>query len=226
MTCGTVYPRNPWGRGYRKERNGEDWALPALEDPRDPLEPRRLEGMVEGSWKRGPLPWCLDDMHPLAFPRAVMVAGLAELANLDTSVTEVDCGFLQLPIDTSQMADPRFLQDAPPWAWLGSVARGTEVVVKGCRPRRESFSATIPEAPPLSLIIEGSRQDVEFRLTKLYLCPEQGEVFASWSAEALLPRVYIPGLHKRIPITVDWPGHGTFDYPVAPASRPPLPSVA
>ncbi len=218
-----LYPRNPFGLGYR---HGEDllaWELPQIEDPTDPLTPERFARIEEEGWVAAPLPWCLDEVHPATFPRVAMIAGMGPPLDHPTPLPEIARGFLAepLPPADSMRLDPRFLQDAPPWGWLGSLAAEDEIVLAGCLPRGEVFTARPPARPGCDVVIDGVVSAVDLRPTRLVVRPELRDLLVVWVADVPLPRPFIPGVHRRIPIEVRVEGHEPVAYPTAPVpSRP------
>ena len=104
-----LYPRNPFGRGYLVDPGPvEDAALemPNLEDPSDLLSEERLVVRDPRLWWRQPLPWALDFVHPVTFPRIYFHEGTD--AWLPGSGKTIPCpksgGFSSAALDPSSVS--------------------------------------------------------------------------------------------------------------------------
>jgi hypothetical protein len=216
VLLGNVYPRNPFGRGYRRGTQDGTWELPQIEDPRDFTTADRLERVATDDWTSGPLPWCLDEVHTTTFPRCALVPGLGASTRRD-DIAEVSRGFLRAPPEGDELGlDTSFLQDAPPWGWLDRLDVGAEVEVRGCLPDGETFAMRLPPAPPFYLTVDGVEGELPLRCTRLTIRPEAREVLVSWTGDVVLPRPFLPGIHARIPIAVRMAGLDAVPYPTPP----------
>lgn len=218
-----LFPRNPSGLGYRTTKDDGTWDLPLVEDPDDRLTAERLERIADESWLAAPLPWCLDEVFTPTFPRVAMIAGMGPPVADRSALLEVRRGFLATPPPASDALtlDPRFLQDAPPWGWLDALRPGDAITLSGCLPRGATFAARVPTTPASEVVIDGRRVDVELRATRLVVRPDAGEILVVWTADVDLPRPFVPGVHRRIPIELRSDGADPFAYPTPAApSRP------
>lgn len=187
-----LYPRNPFGLGYRTSRDDGTWELPQVEDPEDRLTAERLERIAEEGWLAAPLPWCLDEVFTPTLPRVAMIAGMGPPVADPSALPEVRRGFLATPppAPDALTLDPRFLQDAPPWGWLDALHAGDEVSLAGCMPRGATFVARAPAPPESEVVIDGRTILLDLRATRLVVRPDVGEVLVVWTADVDLPRPF------------------------------------
>jgi len=208
-----LYPRNPFGRGYLVEP-GEvpGMTMPTLEDPSDRLTAERLIVRDPELWYRQPLPWCYDWTHPVMFPRVVFVGGGADAwypGPEDTEMPEVARGLLE-PGYRSRSADgrifsdhrQRFLQGASHGFTFTELAAGARVTLKGLHPERPAIGFELPPEPKLALLVEGKRKHVTPRLHHVVCRPAEERLTMVWGVTSRLPRAFLPGIHKHIPLAV------------------------
>jgi len=222
LTSGRAYPRNPFGRGYRCGTADGAWELPQLEDETDLLTAERLERIAAGDWACAPLPWCLDEVHAVTFPRCTLLPGLGPDVAGQGEVAETTRGYLrERRTDPEPAVDTRFLQDAPPWAWLAGLGAGTDIEVRGCLAMGQPLALAMPGSPAFSATIDGRDVDLDLRPARLVIRPQHDELVVHWCGDVVLPRPFLPGVHKRIPISVRIHGCDSVPYPTPPvAPRP------
>ncbi len=193
-----VYPRNPFGLGYRATPGDATWDLPQIEDPDDPITEERLERMGTEGWESGPLPWCLDETLAIAFPRIALLPGMGPEIADPSRLAEIARGFLTLPLPAAAggTLDSRFIQDAPPWGWVSSLAPRTVVEVRGCLPRNEVLALELPAAPPFFVKVDGLASELEVRPARLTVRPDTQEIAVLWTADLALPRPFRPGVER------------------------------
>ncbi|WP_437287019.1 DUF2169 family type VI secretion system accessory protein [Sorangium sp. So ce406] len=220
-----TYPRNPLGKGYLVELAPLHGAeLPNLEDPRDRLTAERLVTRDPALWYRQPLPACFDFVPPLAFPRHLGFGSSVEPwfpAPDDEQLPEVRLGVLPAGYRAARAPglSPRFFQEAPPGFVLDSV-RGDEVVhIEGMHAERPSIEFTLPRAPSIEFTLEGRRVPVVPRTHTILVEPAVERVSLVYGATVGLPRTFVPGIHKYIPIAVTVDGDRPIHYEAPPTLR-------
>lgn len=209
-----LYPRNPFGRGYLVEP-GEvpGMTMPTLEDPSDRLTADRLVVRDPRLWYQQPMPWCYDWTHPVMFPRIVFVGGGADAwypGPEDTEMPEVARGLLEpgyrskLGGDAGIFSDERqrFLQGASHGFTFTELSAEARVTLKGLHPERAVLDFELPRAPKLALLMEGKRKRITPRLHHVVCRPAEERLTMVWGVSAKLPRTFLPGIHKHIPIAL------------------------
>ena len=224
-----LYPRNPFGKGYlvcRGEVPGVE--MPNLEDPDQLLTDETLVTGDPAAWHRQPLPWSLDWTHPSTFPRNTWFAdGVRPWFPCpdDAALTEVKRGLL--PADfrarmtdrhLADGPDPRFFQEASVGLSVTGLGGGEPVELRGMHPDRPLIRLSLPSAPALAVEVDGAAAALPSTLHSVAIRPEQGSVTLLHVALMALPRVFLPGIHRRIPIraSVDHDAPFSFDTPAAP----------
>jgi hypothetical protein len=71
----------------------------------------------------------------------------------------------------------------------------------------------------VALAVEGRRLEVDVRVQAIELATHTRELFMTLGFDVELPRGFIPGIHKRIPIEVELEGRGPAAYPTPPTIR-------
>ncbi len=216
------YPRNPWGKGYLVLPGPvEDLELPNLEDPDDLLTPERLVVGDAARWWRQPLPWCHDLVHPMTYPRYLYFLPQMDAwhpAPGDEQLPEVRRGFLgrgcraiMRQRETSQGPHMLFRQEASHGLRFASLEPGTPVSLEGMCPDGREVSFEVPPPPRVDVQIEGT-QSPPARLTNVVCRPAEGKVLLTYAATCKLPRVFIPGVHKYIPLSAQINGGAPVEY--------------
>lgn len=225
-----LYPRNPFGKGYLVEPGPvPKMEMPNLEDPDDCLTADRLIVGDAKLWYRQPLPWCFDWVHPIAFPRQIFFAAEVDAwfpGPEDAQMPEVRRGFLPAGYRTAMSQrqfvegpDPRFYQGASLGLVLPRLAEEEIVTLMGMHPVEPSLRFALPRPPRLEIIAEGNRQAVPARLHTVVCKPEEKRVSLLWAGHRLLPRPFLPGIHKRIPVAVSVNGDAPVPYQTPPTYR-------
>lgn len=225
-----MYPRNPFGKGYLVEP-GEvpKLAAPNLEDPKDLLTPDRLIVKDPRVWYKQPLPWHLDWVHPMSFPRNVHFAGGMDAwfeGPEDASMPEVARGFLMPNYRQvmearalEQGPHPCFFQGASHGLVLPSLQGAEPVVLTGMHPEQEELRFSLPRPPDLRITIEGDEQAVQPRLHHVVCRPTENRVTAVWGGTREMTRMFIPGIHKHIPISLSVDGDTPVSYETPPTLK-------
>lgn len=208
-----MYPRNPFGKGYFVVNDRFDGIeLPNLEDPDDLLTDERLIVVNPRMWPYQPLPWTLDWHHPLMFPRYVYLGADARSPAPDDELKEVARGFLERGCRAAirQAIDRR---DAESEAWLpyyqeaslgmvfDSLEAGCPIAIEGMHPERRRIAFELPAAPTIELAVEGQRESVGPHPTQVVIEPAADKLSVVYFARtSSLPRAFVPGIHKHIPV--------------------------
>lgn len=207
-----LYPRNPFGKGYVVlDKPVEDGIeLPNLEDPGDLLTPERAIVRDPAQWWRQPLPWSLDHLHPLQFPRYVYFGTDAWFPGPDDiTLPEVRRGFIvpgyrelysHRHITVGRIAAPA-LQEGSLGMTFAQLAVGTPIEVVGMHPEGRACAFEVPPAPELELAFDDDVQRVPPQLTNLVIHPAEHKVICTWVGHRTqMPRKFIPGIHGKIPL--------------------------
>ncbi|MBL4682987.1 MAG: DUF2169 domain-containing protein [Nannocystaceae bacterium] len=207
-----MYPRNPFGKGYVvHEEPFPGIELHNLDDPQDPLTAERILVKDPRQWWKQPLPWSLDWVHAIQWPRIALVGADAWFpAPQDAVVDEVRRGFL--PKDWRKIMRgatphfqpaPIFFQEASYGMTFAELREGTPITVDGMHPEGRTITFKMPAEPRLQIHIEGQREVLPSQLTNLVIHPADGKVTMTYSTStAKLPRVFIPGVHGKIPLSM------------------------
>lgn len=204
-----LYPRNPVGKGYLALPGPvPELELPNLEDPADLLRPERLIAEGPENWHRQPLPWCFEWMVGLTFPRCCYVGLDAWYPAPDgPQLTEVARGFVPQHFKQRLAQMPElvvgFQQEASLGMVFGSPLAGQRVEILGMHREERSLSFVVPQPPRMEIEVEGSSELVEARLVNLALYPSEKRFTMTYSARNRgLPRLFVPGIHRIIPLAV------------------------
>lgn len=216
-----AYPRNPFGKGYAVgELHADEIELPQLEDPDDLLTPERLLVTEPAHWWKQPLPWSLGWVAARMFPRFVHFAGTDEdwfPAPADELLAEVRRGLLGKGFrDGPRSVREAFYQEASLGLSLQQLTQGAPISLEGARPEGERLALTLPAPPKLTVEIATTREAVKPALHSLILRPEANELCLVYGAVMKLPRRFIPGIHKKIPIALSVDGDEPIRYVTPP----------
>jgi hypothetical protein len=221
MTHPGCYPRNAYGLGYATRGFGADegvW-LPNAEDPAQLIEPGNLIARPDRWWEQ-PLPWCFEALHPTMFQRYSSFLGLAppHVPPEDESMPEVrdrylPAGYRSRWKETGVPAIlPGFLQFGSHGLVLTDVLEGTPVRIEGMHPAFPVVGFKVPKAPRVEWEIAGERSEGRVRLQTVHCRPNDQLVSFTYASDAMLPRRFIPGVHKHIPVAVRIDGGGPVRY--------------
>jgi hypothetical protein len=223
-----MYPRNPFGKGYLVESGAvEEMFLPNLENPRDLLTPGRLICGDPRAWWRQPLPWCFEWTHPATFPRYCWLGSEVDAWHpgpQDERLPEVEAGIL--PRGYRDRLGRRPLSDGPhpPFKQGGSAGLvfrdlkgGEPVTLTDMHPERRRIVFRLPERRPLvALAVEGRVHTPEVRLHHVVCRPAEERMNLVYRVSIPTPRVWLPGIHKHIPIAVSVDGDDWIEYESPP----------
>ncbi len=203
------YPRNPVGKGYLVLPDPVDGVeLPNLEDPADLLCAERLITRKPELWCRQPLPWCFDWTVGLTFPRYLFMGVDAWFSPPDDSaLPEVQRGFIPADLRRKLEKDhdlaAGYLQEASLGMVVGTPLSGQPITLSGMHPEEPTIRFTVPPAPSIEIEIEGERAALPPLLTNLVIFPAERKLTVVYCAKTKgLARVFIPAIHKNIPLAV------------------------
>lgn len=211
-----AYPRNPLGKGYLvlPAAGADGLEMPNLEDPDDPLTPERLVVGDPRAWWRQPLPWCMDWVPATFFPRMKLFAAQADpwfAAPEEVELQEEKRGLFPRGLRAAmrreaeaqgvQTIHPRFSQEASPGLVCARLPVGALVEVEGMTEGPTRF-ALPDDVPAVTFHLEGTRAAVRPRLHSLEILPGHGLAHMVWGATIALPRGFVPGVHREIPVAV------------------------
>jgi hypothetical protein len=203
-----LYPRNPVGKGYLVLTDPIDGVeLPNLEDPADLLTAERLCTRKPELWHRQPLPWCFEWTVGLTFPRYLFMGIDAWFpARDDSDLPEVRRAFIPADLRRRLEKDHDLAAGYQQEASLGMVVdtplSGQPVTLTGMHPAEPTITFTVPPAPSIEIEVEAERAAPPPLLTNLMIFPAEKKFTALYFAKTKsLPRVFIPGIHKNIPIS-------------------------
>jgi hypothetical protein len=84
---------------------------------------------------------------------------------------------------------------------VGAPLPGLPVTLTGMHPEEPTIAFTVPPAPSIEIEVEGERAPLPPLLTNLVILPAEKKFTAVYCAKTKgLQRVFIPGIHKNIPI--------------------------
>lgn len=219
-----AYPRNPAGKGYVViDEPYEDLELPHFEDPDDLLTPARLVTGDPRLWWKQPIPWTVDAIHATMFPRCVLFIPNCDAwfpGPEDATLPEVRRRFLMPGYRTlmnqrenSDGPHQRFYQEASPGLVLQDLAGGTPVRIRGMHPVEQDLRFRLPYPPTIELEADGHRQMLPPRLTTVVCRPGERKLTMTFAATTDdLPRDYLPGIHKHIPLSARVNGGSPVHY--------------
>ncbi|MEZ4453355.1 MAG: DUF2169 domain-containing protein [Nannocystaceae bacterium] len=207
-----AYPRNPFGRGYVVvDAPCEGIVLPNLEDPEHLLAPETLITGDPRRWFTQPLPACLEFTNALMFHRLCWLGGEAWFHPPEgTQLAEIAAGVL--PRDFHRLRGhlvdaPIVLQEGAIGQVFAPLAGGTPIVVEGMSPDRPELRFALPAPPHLEFELEGTFARAEAVLTNVLVEPDHARVSLTYVARlTALPRVFIPGIHAKIPLALEVDG--------------------
>lgn len=209
-----LYPRNPFGVGYLCTADPLDAArLPNFEDPDDLLTNQRLIVSDPSLWWRQPIPCHLDWVPITNFPRSIYFARDAApwfQPPDDQTLREVERGILPPNYRDKLVAHrlghpphPRFYQEASHGLTLDEPPFGARVRLEGFHANHDVLECQMPKAAPtIEMTIEGKSKRVEPDMTSVAFYPNDLEATITYMAAMEMPRVFIPGVHKHIPLSV------------------------
>ncbi|MDC0673001.1 DUF2169 family type VI secretion system accessory protein [Nannocystis radixulma] len=206
-----LYPRNPAGRGYLVEVDGEDeFDLPQLEDPTDLLTPERLVCDWLENWHRMPLPHAGGWVQYNWYPRVGFTGLVPIVEQFDEPPLEVERGLVpELLADGTGRTTFEFRYElacgAPLGLQLPHLRGGEPVELHAVHPRRPRWAFTVPPAPRLATDgREGRLNPTEPVLHTMVLEPDSDRLTVVWRGCAAAKRPYAPRELETMPLRVDW----------------------
>ena len=221
-----MYPRNPFGRGYLVVPGEVPKMLaPSLEDPADLLTAERLITGDPQSWWRQPIPWCLDWTNLAMYPRAGWFSPDVDpwypVAD-EKILAEIKRGWLPADHRKNRVkgCDPRFFQGASHGLAIERPATGQTLRITGMHPDRPTLDIVLPPTQAeITFIIEGKSTRQAARLHHVVVRPTDEVLTLVFAAEVPLPRPFIPGIHKFIPVAASLDGDTPVDFLTPPTAR-------
>jgi len=220
-----AYPRNPYGKGYLVHGGTLEGAeMPNLEDPEDLLDEKRLVTGAPARWYMQPRPTCFDWVPLLSFPRLIFFGPGVDPwfpGPEDERMPEVRRGVLRAGYSSERTygVDPRFFQDALPEFVLQRCEGGERVRIEGMHPTREILEFRLPRPPRVEFVVEGKEERVQVRTHSVVIEPEREELSIVYGASVTLPRAFLPGVHKYIPLAVRVDADQPIEYDAPPTIR-------
>jgi hypothetical protein len=226
-----VYPRNPFGKGYvASPRRNIAVPLPNIEHPKDLLTPRRLLCADPRDWWKQPLSWGLDWVHPMMFPRFCFMFPDTDAwypGPEDEAMPEVALGHLRRGYRSEMSGRPKmegphpwFLQEASHGLVFQALTPGLPIRVTGMHPKLRDVKMELPPAPRIHGVHERGTADLEnLRVTNVVIHPNDATMSVTWAGTFPLPRIFIPGVHKRIPVAAKLEGFDPVAYPTPPTVK-------
>ena len=220
-----MYPRNPFGRGYIVIDEPVDGILlPNLEDPGQLLDPATFVTGDPRHWYRQPLPACFEYTTAMFFHRLCWLGVDAWYHPPDGApIAEVSRG--ALPSDYHLLRGglnkcPQVMQEAAIGLTFDPLAAGTPIAVEGMHPEQRRIHFTLPDPPRLDFHLENETYRVEPEITNLLIEPDFPRVSLTYICRQYdTPRIFIPGIHGKIPLSLRIEGLGTIDYVTPPTLR-------
>jgi len=208
-----LYPRNPFGKGYVVlPEAAQDVRLPLLEDPDDLLTPTRFIVGDPGLWYRQPLPWCYEYTNPIQFPRFAYIGLDAWFSPPDDErLPEVKRGHLPINYrsvfgdgwDPTKDTPDAYFQEASLGMVFQDLPENTPFIIKGMNPEEPVIEFSMPPEPFVEIYIEGQKEAVKPQVSNMLIEPGEKLVSVVYIARTeKLPRVFIPGIHGYIPLSV------------------------
>lgn len=223
-----VYPRNPYGVGYVvvDEPVAEGVRLPQLEDPQHRLTAETIITRDPRLWYRQPLPVCFDFAPAMLFHRFSWVGAEAWYPPPPGApLAEVELGVL--PTNYHELAglDPmtnpaplQFYQEAAIGLSFAPLEADTPIVVQGMHPERDVVGFALPPPPSVAFTVEGDTVWPPPQLTNVLIEPAKLAVHLTYVVRREeLPRVFIPGIHVKIPMSIQVDGDAPVLYEPPPS---------
>lgn len=212
------YPRNPAGRGFLIETDGESLAataVPNLEFPFDPIEPEGLAVGHPENWVEGHLPASFDWVAPNWFPRTGWLGLATYRRGFPGPLREQEHGwlpadFLELRpvLATIGRAEVRheYFQAASPGLSFDDVGPGTPFRLYNMHPERPRVEFRLPdEVPNVRLALEGlSTTPLQSRLVSVVIRPDSEEVVTTWCASMAVEKHYAPETLIEADRHIEW----------------------
>lgn len=203
-----LYPRNPVGKGYLVYPGPVDrLELPNLEDPGDLLTPERLVSGGPELWYKQPLPWCFEWCVASVFPRCRFLGTEPWFPAPDgPDLPEVSRGFFPSGVPGRTRGSPDvlgYLQEASLGMSVSQPLAGLPVCVRGMNPEHSVITFTVPPPPRVAFEVDSRREAVAARATNLVIYPSEKRLTVTYAAvTSALPRGFVPGVHRDIPIAL------------------------
>jgi hypothetical protein len=87
-------------------------------------------------------------------------------------------------------------------------------------PRLREVKMELPPPPRIHGVHERGAVDIaDLRMTNVVLHPNDGTLSVTWAGTFPLPRIFVPGVHKRIPVAAKLDGFDPVAYPTPPTVK-------
>jgi hypothetical protein len=226
-----MYPRNPFGKGYLVVP-GEvpEMEMPNLEHPRDLLTANRLVIRDPRLWYQQPLPWCYDWVNAATFPRYSYLGQGVDAwfpGPEDDRMPEVAHGLLPRnyrsewqDLELDEGPHRGFYQEASHGFILPDLKGNEPVGLSGMHPEGKAIVFDLPNAQPtLEFEIERKKERVQPNLHSVVCYPADEKFTMLYGGVVSLPRPFLPGIHKTIPISVRINGDEPIHYETPPTMK-------
>lgn len=220
-----AYVRNPLGTGFvgaSTPRGSVE--LPQLEDPEDLMTAERLVPASRDAYWALPIPALLGPIPVGFFPRVLAFRLYPEhvWAGLPTDprLAEVRRGELPSGFDPTGPFDPTLAyQESAARSRLDAFQQGDVITLEGCSSDSKTLRLHAPRLPGLHATIDGRRAAHALLPQSVEVAAEERCLRVTYGADLDLGRVFIPGIHKKIPIALEVEGADALPYPTPPTMR-------
>jgi hypothetical protein len=97
---------------------------------------------------------------------------------------------------------------------------GTPIIVRGMHPEKPEIGFLLPPAPRMAIEIDRQHQVLKAQLCNVLIEPAQSKVSLVYVVRTeRLPRVFIPGIHAGIPLSVTIEDDAPVAYVTPPTIR-------
>jgi hypothetical protein len=220
-----LYPRNPFGRGYVvMDTPADGLLLPNLEDPEHLLTPKNIIVGDPARWYLQPLPACFEYTSPIMFPRVCWFGAEAWFhPPPGARLPEIEHGLLPLDFHAlkGHLTDaPIIRQDGALGLVYPDLAANTPITLDGMHPELPKIAFHLPAPPALEFIIENKTYPARAQLGNVLIEPDYPRVSLTYVARhGEMPRVFVPGIHAKIPLSVRIDGGPVVAYDCPPTLR-------
>lgn len=215
-----VYPRNPHGKGYLVYKDRVDgMQMPNLEDPKNLLSTDNIFAGSPQNWYRQPLPWCFDWVHPLTFPRYIFFEKGVDAwypGPEDDQMLEVQNNYIPsfYRSNFKKEYEDLFKQEASfGMSFADEDVIGSKILLSGMHHLNSSFSFVLPKKiPEFSFFVETRKITVTPKLHSVVIFPDKHKLTLLWGGQIELPKIWLPKIHKNIPVSISIDGDSNIDY--------------
>lgn len=211
--CPYNYPRNPAGKGFLLEATTkalERLELPNLEDPLDPLTPRRILLPDLAQWPLLPIPQAFNWVDHGWFPRVAHFGIVPYHTPLEKLVAEVERGF-----EDSDLMEERSFEEKVSLRGANGASLGLQVPflvgnelceLRNIHPKFSQFQFQLPGERPRIWTDgrEGKLNASDPVIHTVVIEPDESRLSIVWRGSALAIRPYLPEELETMPFRVEW----------------------